>query len=55
MHPPVLQAGTVWTNCWLLRDLRVPFGGTKESGIGREGLEESHEFYTEMQTLCIKI
>ena len=49
-----LQVGTVWVNCWLLRDLNVPFGGCKYSGIGREGLKDSLDFYTEVKTVCIK-
>lgn len=48
------QVGTVWVNCWLVRDLNVPFGGTKMSGVGREGLKDSFEFYTEVKTICIK-
>jgi len=50
-----LDAGTVWINSWFLRDLRVPFGGMKRSGIGREGGEHSLEFYTELQNICIKL
>lgn len=50
-----LQAGTVWCNCWLVRDLNMPFGGVKASGIGREGATESYEFYTEAKTVCIKM
>jgi aminomuconate-semialdehyde/2-hydroxymuconate-6-semialdehyde dehydrogenase len=42
-----LEAGTIWINCWLLRDLRVPFGGLKQSGVGREGGEEALRFFTE--------
>lgn len=49
-----LQSGTVWLNCWLLRDLRVPFGGTKQSGVGREGGDEALRFFTEPKTVCIK-
>ena len=41
-----LETGTVWVNCWLLRDLRVPFGGTKQSGVGREGGDEAIRFFT---------
>ena len=52
--PPSLQVGTVWVNCWLVRDLNVPFGGAKMSGVGREGLKDSLEFYTEVKTVCIK-
>ena len=47
-----IEAGTVWVNCWLLRDLRVPFGGTKNSGVGREGGEEAMRFFTEAKTIC---
>lgn len=49
-----LESGTVWVNCWLLRDLRTPFGGMKNSGIGREGGEEALRFFTEPKTVCIK-
>uniref|UniRef100_A0A2P2I163 Aldehyde dehydrogenase family 8 member A1-like n=1 Tax=Hirondellea gigas TaxID=1518452 RepID=A0A2P2I163_9CRUS len=50
-----LQVGTVWTNCWLVRDLDLPFGGVKESGVGREGTHESWDFYTQQKTICMKI
>jgi aminomuconate-semialdehyde/2-hydroxymuconate-6-semialdehyde dehydrogenase len=50
-----LHAGTVWINCWLLRDLRVPFGGMKESGVGREGGFESLNFFTEAKNVCVKL
>jgi aminomuconate-semialdehyde/2-hydroxymuconate-6-semialdehyde dehydrogenase len=49
-----LDAGTVWVNCWLLRDLRTPFGGVKQSGVGREGGEEALRFFTEPKNVCIK-
>jgi aminomuconate-semialdehyde/2-hydroxymuconate-6-semialdehyde dehydrogenase len=49
-----LESGTVWVNCWLLRDLRTPFGGMKQSGVGREGGEEALRFFTEPKTVCIK-
>jgi aminomuconate-semialdehyde/2-hydroxymuconate-6-semialdehyde dehydrogenase len=49
-----LQAGTVWINCWLLRDLRVPFGGMKQSGVGREGGDEALRFFTEPKNVCLK-
>lgn len=52
---PQLEAGIVWVNTWNLRDLRTPFGGSKQSGIGREGGEFSLEFYTELKNICIKI
>jgi aminomuconate-semialdehyde/2-hydroxymuconate-6-semialdehyde dehydrogenase len=50
-----LHAGTVWINCWLLRDLRVPFGGMKESGVGREGGFDSLQFFTEAKNVCVKL
>ena len=50
-----IDAGTLWVNCWMLRDLRVPFGGMKESGVGREGGEHSLEFFTEANNVCIKL
>jgi len=50
-----LHAGTVWVNCWLLRDLRVPFGGMKESGVGREGGFDSLHFFTEPKNVCVKL
>ena len=49
-----LETGTAWVNCWLLRDLRTPFGGVKNSGLGREGGEEALRFFTEPKTVCIK-
>lgn len=49
-----LEVGTIWCNCWLIRDLQMPFGGMKMSGIGREGTSDSREFYTEKKTICIK-
>src|SRR5437016_4103195 len=48
-----INTGTVWVNCWLLRDLRVPFGGMKQSGVGREGGEEALRFFTETKNVCI--
>jgi aminomuconate-semialdehyde/2-hydroxymuconate-6-semialdehyde dehydrogenase len=50
-----IDAGTVWVNCWLLRDLRVPFGGMRESGVGREGGWESLRFFTEAKNVCVKL
>lgn len=50
-----LESGIVWVNCWLLRDLRTPFGGVKESGIGREGGFEALRFFTEEKNVCVKI
>ena len=49
-----IEAGIVWVNSWFLRDLRTPFGGMKQSGIGREGGMHSLEFYTELKNVCIK-
>jgi len=49
-----LHAGIVWVNCWLLRDLRTPFGGVKDSGMGREGGFEAMDFFTEPKNVCIK-
>jgi aminomuconate-semialdehyde/2-hydroxymuconate-6-semialdehyde dehydrogenase len=49
-----LHAGIVWVNCWLLRDLRTPFGGVKQSGVGREGGFEALRFFTEPKNVCIK-
>jgi aminomuconate-semialdehyde/2-hydroxymuconate-6-semialdehyde dehydrogenase len=46
-----LQTGLVWTNCWMVRDLRTPFGGWKESGLGREGGEDAYRFFTESKTV----
>jgi aminomuconate-semialdehyde/2-hydroxymuconate-6-semialdehyde dehydrogenase len=48
-----IHTGTVWVNCWLVRDLRVPFGGMKASGVGREGGEEAVRFFTEAKNICI--
>ncbi|HUH40188.1 MAG TPA: 2-hydroxymuconic semialdehyde dehydrogenase [Castellaniella sp.] len=50
-----IEAGLVWVNSWYLRDLRSPFGGSKQSGIGREGGVHSLEFYTELRNICIKL
>lgn len=50
-----LDIGIIWVNCWFLRDLRTPFGGSKGSGIGREGGVHSLEFYTELSNVCIKL
>jgi aminomuconate-semialdehyde/2-hydroxymuconate-6-semialdehyde dehydrogenase len=49
-----LEAGIIWVNSWLLRDLRTPFGGVKDSGIGREGGFHALEFFTETKNVCIK-
>jgi aminomuconate-semialdehyde/2-hydroxymuconate-6-semialdehyde dehydrogenase len=50
-----LESGIVWINCWLLRDLRTPFGGVKDSGVGREGGFEALQFFTEPQNVCVKL
>ena len=48
-----IEAGIVWINCWMLRDLRTPFGGMKQSGVGREGGAEAMRFFTEPRNVCI--
>jgi aminomuconate-semialdehyde/2-hydroxymuconate-6-semialdehyde dehydrogenase len=50
-----IKSGIVWINCWLLRDLRTPFGGVKQSGVGREGGWEALRFFTEQKNVCIKL
>src|SRR5258708_9375109 len=50
-----LKSGIVWVNCWLFRDLRTPFGGMKQSGVGREGGWEALRFFTEAKNICIKL
>lgn len=50
-----VDVGITWVNSWFLRDLRTPFGGSKQSGIGREGGVHSLEFYTELRNVCIKL
>ncbi len=49
-----LEAGIIWVNTWMLRDLRTPFGGIKDSGVGREGGFEALRFFTEPKNVCIK-
>jgi len=49
-----LQTGIVWVNCWMVRDLRTPFGGVKSSGVGREGGLEALRFFTETKNVCVK-
>jgi aminomuconate-semialdehyde/2-hydroxymuconate-6-semialdehyde dehydrogenase len=51
----ILESGIVWINCWLLRDLRTPFGGVKSSGVGREGGFEALRFFTEAKNVCVKL
>jgi aminomuconate-semialdehyde/2-hydroxymuconate-6-semialdehyde dehydrogenase len=48
-----IEVGIVWVNCWLQRDLRTPFGGIKDSGVGREGGKYSLDFYTEYKNVCV--
>ena len=50
-----LEAGLVWVNTWMMRDLRTPFGGVKESGVGREGGQEALKFFTETKNICISL
>jgi aminomuconate-semialdehyde/2-hydroxymuconate-6-semialdehyde dehydrogenase len=50
-----VESGIIWVNCWLLRDLRTPFGGLKNSGVGREGGWEALRFFTESKNVCIEL
>ena len=50
-----IDAGIVWVNCWLNRDLRTPFGGVKNSGLGREGGSDALHFFTEVKNTCIQV
>lgn len=50
-----LDVGTVWVNTWMVRDLAMPFGGVKHSGLGREGGEHSLDFFTDTKTVCVKL
>ncbi len=50
-----VESGIIWVNCWLLRDLRTPFGGFKNSGVGREGGWEALRFFTEAKNICIEL
>lgn len=50
-----IDSGIVWINTWMMRDLRIPFGGMKDSGVGREGGFKSLEFFTEPKNVCLKI
>ncbi len=49
------ESGIIWVNCWLLRDLRTPFGGMKNSGVGREGGWEALRFFTEAKNICVQL
>lgn len=51
----MVQSGIVWINCWLERDLRTPFGGVKNSGVGREGGWDAMRFFTEAKNICVKL
>jgi aminomuconate-semialdehyde/2-hydroxymuconate-6-semialdehyde dehydrogenase len=50
-----VKSGIIWVNCWLFRDLRTPFGGMKQSGVGREGGWEAMKFFTDAKNVCIKL
>jgi aminomuconate-semialdehyde/2-hydroxymuconate-6-semialdehyde dehydrogenase len=50
-----VEAGIVWINTWMMRDLRTPFGGVKQSGLGREGGNEAMRFFTETKNVAIFI
>ncbi len=50
-----LESGIVWINCWMLRDLRTPFGGVKDSGLGREGGDYALKFFSETKNVCFKV
>jgi len=50
-----VKSGIIWVNCWLFRDLRTPFGGMKQSGIGREGGFEALKFFTDEKNVCIRL
>lgn len=50
-----LDAGVIWVNCWMVRDLRTPFGGMKQSGVGREGGLDALKFFTEPRNICVQI
>ena len=51
----LIKSGIIWVNCWLFRDLRTPFGGMKQSGVGREGGWDALKFFTESKNICIKL
>jgi aminomuconate-semialdehyde/2-hydroxymuconate-6-semialdehyde dehydrogenase len=50
-----VKSGIIWVNCWLFRDLRTPFGGMKQSGVGREGGWDAMKFFTEAKNVCVKL
>jgi len=49
-----IDSGIVWVNTWLNRDLRTPFGGVKQSGVGREGGDWSLNFFSELSNICVQ-
>ena len=49
-----IESGLVWVNTWMVRDLRTPMGGVKQSGVGREGGFEALRFFTEAKNVCIQ-
>jgi aminomuconate-semialdehyde/2-hydroxymuconate-6-semialdehyde dehydrogenase len=49
-----INSGIVWVNCWMVRDLRTPFGGMGASGVGREGGQEALKFFTEVKNVCVR-
>ncbi len=50
-----MESGLIWVNCWMVRDLRTPMGGTKQSGVGREGGLEAMRFFTEPKNVCVGV
>lgn len=50
-----VKSGIIWVNCWLFRDLRTPFGGMKQSGMGREGGWEALRFFTDTKNVCVRL
>ena len=50
-----IRSGIIWVNCWLYRDLRTPFGGMKQSGVGREGGWDALQFFTDTKNVCIRL
>ncbi len=50
-----IKSGIIWVNCWLFRDLRTPFGGMKQSGLGREGGWEALKFFTDVKNVCVRL
>lgn len=50
-----VDSGIIWVNCWMVRDLRTPFGGMKQSGVGREGGSEALRFFTEPKNVCVRM